>query len=286
MSFQLDTESLRAVIVVADLGGVTRAAQALNLTQSAVSHKIKRLEEKIGRPLFARSGRQFNLTVDGQQLLEYARRVVNIHDEAVAQFFRQELSGELRLGTTQGISTSGVAKILSRFSRLYPEVALMTQVDHSPVLKQLLRNGEIDLALVHVFEAELKPEDHILWWDDLLWVEAEDFSGDDYKHLPLITYHRDCFYRAWALDALKKQGRSVRVVLECPYVEGVISGIRSGLGISLINQGDLQSSLRVSRLALPPAPRVAHIARFGSHNPTPQAQALLEAIKGELLPQN
>lgn len=270
-------------MIVAEVGGVTRAAKALNLTQSAVSHKIKRLEEKIGRPLFARSGGEFRPTADGYQLLEYAARIVNIHDEAVAQFFRQELSGELRLGITQTVSTSGITKILTRFSRVYPEVALFTRVEHSPVLRSLLEDGEIDLALLHAFEHEVRPDDHIIWQDNLVWAESEDFRKSEHQQLPLITFYRNCFYRSWAIEYLKKQGQSVRVVLECTHIEGVVAAIKSGLGISLINQGHLKPGIRESKLPLPRPPRVYHVARFGTGTPTQQAQTLLAAIKGELV---
>ena len=115
MKIRLDIESLRAMKAVATAGSVTRAAVKLNLTQSAVSHKIKRLEERIGRPIFLRADGSLVVTEDGVHLLNYAERLVGVHDEAVALFSRNELSGHIRLGVTQDITGSGIARVLARF---------------------------------------------------------------------------------------------------------------------------------------------------------------------------
>jgi molybdate transport repressor ModE-like protein len=76
MKLRLDIESLRAMKAVASTGSVTRAAVKLNLTQSAVSHKIKRLEERIGRPVFVRTDGSLGVTEDGARLLNYAERLL------------------------------------------------------------------------------------------------------------------------------------------------------------------------------------------------------------------
>ena len=97
---QLDTESLRTFATVLDTGGMTSAAQQLNLSQSAVSWKIKRLEERVGRDLLVRDGRSLRPSRDGQELLVYARAIIDLHDEAVARLSSSELTGRLRLGAT------------------------------------------------------------------------------------------------------------------------------------------------------------------------------------------
>ena len=94
----LDIDSMRALTVIAETGGITRAAKRLNLSQSAVSHKMKRLERKLNRSLFARTDGKFHLSADGEKLLDYAQRLFKLHDEAYASFHQSDLTGELPKG--------------------------------------------------------------------------------------------------------------------------------------------------------------------------------------------
>ena len=194
---QLDIESMRALTVIVESGGITRAAKKLNLSQSAVSHKMKRLEQKINRSLFARVEGKLSLSSDGENLLDYARRMVKLHDEAVASFKQSDLAGELRLGITEDITAPGMAQILSSFSRSFPNINLMSRVSHTPELIRWLQAGEIDMAFIEVFETDLLESDHALGEQEIVWLQAQDFSYDAQQPIPFVTYHKDCFYKAW-----------------------------------------------------------------------------------------
>jgi DNA-binding transcriptional LysR family regulator len=283
MKLRLDIESLRAVRAVAATGNVTRAAVRLNLTQSAVSHKIKRLEERIGRPIFTRTDGSLGPTEDGERLLNYAERLVAVHDEAVALFSRNELSGHIRLGVTEDMTGSGIARVLARFSMVYPNVSLVSRVAHSMILGNQLRRGEIDLALMQLFDHDLLEQDKVLRWDDVIWVQSEDFEPVESGSLPFIAFHERCFYRVWASEALIDSGRSLRVVLECPSVEGVTDAVRSGLGLSLINRRNLRAGCIESSMPLPKPPRVGYVARSAISNPPEIVATLRAAIEDELL---
>jgi DNA-binding transcriptional LysR family regulator len=292
----LDIDSMRALTVIAESGGITRAAHRLNLSQSAVSHKMKRLEAKLNRSLFMRGGGKFALSSDGEKLLDYARRMVKLHDEACASFHQSDLAGELRLGITEDVSAPGMAQILSRFSTSFPNVSLTSRVAHTPELVRCLRNGEIDMALIEVFEEDLLPTDHILGRQQIVWLQAEDFILDHDQPLPFVTYHRNCFYKDWAEQALASSDRSLRVVFECPSIDGMINAVRCGLGIGLVNLGVLRRrhatgsragsrGLRVGDSDLPAPPVIQHVARFSSGISTRQTEKLLQAIKSELVTQ-
>jgi len=218
---RLDIESLRAVKTVADSGGVTRAAARLHLTQSAVSHKIKRLEDRIGRPLFRRAEGGWGPTEDGARLLRYAERLLAVHDEAVAQLASRDLAGSLRLGITEDTTGAGIAGILARFARLYPRVDLSARVEQSLVLRERLARGEIDLAVMQVFETDAAPGDLVLWRDDLVWAQSPDFELRAGASLPFVAFDAHCLYRRWAEAALAKTGPALRIVLECPSFDGV-----------------------------------------------------------------
>ncbi|MEM7562482.1 MAG: LysR family transcriptional regulator, partial [Pseudomonadota bacterium] len=236
----LDIDSMRALTLIAETGGVTRAAKQMNLSQSAVSHKMKRLEARLNRKLFRRVEGRYALSSDGERLLDYARRLVRLHDEAYASFHQSDLAGELRLGITEDISAPGMAQVLSSFSRRFPNVALTSRVAHTPELVRCLRDGEIDMALIEVFESRILEDDHPLGRQQVVWIQAEDYVLDTKQPIPFVTYHKDCFYKAWAEKALADADQSVRVVFECPSIDGMVNAVRSGLGVGLINLGVLE----------------------------------------------
>lgn len=294
MSANLDIDSMRALTVIADSGGITRAAKKLNLSQSAVSHKMKRLEQKINRSLFTRAEGKLNFTSDGERLLDYARRMVRLHDEACANFYQSDLAGELRLGITEDITASGMAQILSSFTGSFPNIALTSRVSHTPELIRWLNKGEIDMALIEVFESDQLATDQALGRQEVVWIQAEDFIHNAAEAIPFVTYHKDCFYKAWAEKALSERGQNLRVVYECPSIDGVINAVRTGLGIGLVNHAAMEQRLlnrrenrefKIDRSLFPQPPAIQHVARFSQGVATQQMTKLLELIKAELLPQ-
>ncbi len=284
---------MRALTAIAETGGVTRAAKKLNLSQSAVSHKVKRLEKSLNRNLFSRVDGKLSFSRDGEKLLDYARRMVRLHDEAWASFHQSDLAGELRLGITEDITAPDMARILSNFSNNFPMVALTSRVAHTPELVKWLDQGEVDMALIEVFESELLEGDHALGSQQVVWLQAEDFILED-GPIPYVTYHSECFYKAWAEQALARIDRSLRVVFECPSLDGMVNAVRNGLGIGLVNYNVFDQrqagrrgeglGLTIERMLLPQPPPIQHVARFSSGIPTQQMKKLLELIKQELIP--
>ena len=98
MSALIDIDQLRTFVAIVETGSFTKAAEVVHKTQSAVSMQMKRLEERLGRPIFVRDGRASKLTEDGERLLDYARRIIKLNVEALAAFDDKELTGRVRLG--------------------------------------------------------------------------------------------------------------------------------------------------------------------------------------------
>jgi len=98
MTALIDIDQLRTFIAIAETGSFTRAADVVHKTQSAVSMQMKRLEERLGRPIFARDGRASKLTEDGERLIDYARRIVKLNIEALATFSDTEFVGRATTG--------------------------------------------------------------------------------------------------------------------------------------------------------------------------------------------
>lgn len=283
MDIRLELESLRAFKTVAQAGGMTQAAQRLNLTQSAVSHKMKRLEAKVGAVLFQRKGGGMVPTEDGRYLLRYAEQMLALHDEAVTRFWHDDLSGAVELGITEYIPIDGVAKILARYSNAFPKLSINTRAEQSLVLNDWLEAGEVDLALVQILERNILPSDHVLWRDQIVWVQSETFDLSTNADIPFISFDRRGLSMQWAVPALAKVGRKLQVVFECPGVEGVRAAVRSGLGLALLTKRKLRPGMVISDIPLPQPPRVAYVARTSSENPTVPVAALLAAIEDEFV---
>ena len=164
----LDVTVLRSFVAVAQTGGVTRAAGFLNLTQSAVSMQLKRLEELLGLELLDRSARQIGLTAAGEQLLGYARRMVDLNDEAFARLTHEEFSGEISLGVPYDIVYPVVPRVLQRFALEMPRVRVNLVTGNTKSLKDEFSRGAVDLILTTESEVD---------------IGGGDFVGDDLRDL-------------------------------------------------------------------------------------------------------
>ena len=122
MPRNLDLTALRSFVTVAETGGVTRAAGFLNLTQSAVSMQLKRLEEALDLQLLDRTSRSVSLTASGEQLLGYAKRMLELNDEAWGRLTSGEYEGQIVLGVPHDIVLPALPRVLARFAAEYPRV--------------------------------------------------------------------------------------------------------------------------------------------------------------------
>ncbi len=143
----LQTDLLRTFVAAADTGGYTAAASTVHRSQSAVSLQMKRLEEGIGRRLFKRNGHSMLLTPEGETLLLYARRILQLHDEALAAVVKPDLTGRVRLGAPEDYAELLLPKVLSRFADAYPLVLVDVFCESSSELLKTLDHGELDLMV-------------------------------------------------------------------------------------------------------------------------------------------
>ena len=203
MKRNLDMTALRALLAVQDQGGVTRAASVLNLTQSAVSMQIKRLEDSLGLALFDRRGRAMLPTAAGEQLLSYARRMLALNDEVVGRLTDADLSGEIRLAVPYDIVTPVIPPILQAFQRAYPRMKVQLQATHTRKALALFREGGCDLILTT--EDICPPEAETLCERDLVWIGAR--GGSCWQERPLrLAVGRYCAFRAGVIRALDHAG--------------------------------------------------------------------------------
>jgi DNA-binding transcriptional LysR family regulator len=203
MPRNLDLAAVRSFVTVADVGGVTRAAGYLNLTQSAVSMQIKRLEESLGLSLFLRAARKLALSPEGEQLLSYGRRMLALNDEALARFSSTACSGAIRLGVPHDVVYPVIPGILRRMAQAYPMVQVNLVSSFTVLMKQGFERGDFDVILTT--ETHPDPKAEVLSSRPLVWVGAR--GGNAWQRRPLRLGFKDtCIFRPTAQAALDAAG--------------------------------------------------------------------------------
>jgi len=243
MTALLDVDQLRTFVAIVETGSFTRAAEVVHKTQSAVSMQMKRLEERLERPIFARDGRASKLTEDGERLLDYARRIVKLNAEALAAFSNPELSGVVRLGVPDDYADRYLPEIMARFSRVYPGVELTVFCEPSIDLIARLDANEIDLAIVTSCESYRASE--IFRQERLLWVTSSRHSAHCDDPLPLALGRPTWDWRKAAMDSLDSLGRAHRLLFSSGNAGAISAAVLAGLAVSVLPTSGIRPGMRV-----------------------------------------
>ncbi|MDE2576186.1 MAG: LysR family transcriptional regulator [Rhodospirillales bacterium] len=245
----LDLDLLRCFATVSEQGGFTAAGQSLGLTQSAVSLKIKRLEDVLQKRVFARTSRRLALTADGEVLLVYTRRLLALNDEAVRRMIAPPVRGHLRLGVADHFVPQHLAPILARFARTYPDVQLEVEVGRSHELRAACERGALDLVIGKRRDGETTGTP--IWTETLAWVAARDSQpgrwtpeGGRNAPLPLAMLPPGCMFRDRALATLSRANIAHEIVYTSASLLGVIAAAEAGLGVSVLGRSTLTPGLR------------------------------------------
>lgn len=230
MPRNLDLASLRSFVTVADVGGVTRAAGYLNLTQSAVSMQIKRLEEALGMTLFLRAARKLALSPEGEQLLSYGRRMLALNDEALSQLAATCCQGEIRLGVPHDVVYPAIPGILRRMAQSYPRVRINLVSSFTILMKQDFARGAFDVMLTT--EDTPDPGAEVLSTRQLVWVGAPD--GNAWQRRPLRLGFKDtCIFRPRAQAALEEAGIAWEMATGGESEQAVEATVAADLAVSV-----------------------------------------------------
>ncbi len=229
----LDIDLLRTFVVIASERNFTRAAERLMRQQSTVSLQIKRLEEALGQRLLDRTPRSVELTPEGEAVLAYAQKILDLNDEVVSLTHEPQMQGVVRLGTPEDFATQHLPDILARFVQAYPSVALEVTCDLTLNLAQGFRKGDFDIVLLKR-ERSAGNGGVRVWREPLVWVAGQH----DYVHgsgpLPLVVSPEPCVYRKRAIESLDRARRRWRIAYTCGSLAGSIAAVRAGLGISVL----------------------------------------------------
>jgi DNA-binding transcriptional LysR family regulator len=281
----LSIDRLRTFVAVVKLGSFAAAATELLCTQSAVTQQMRRLETELGKQLFQKVGRSKQLTQDGLLLVDYAKRLVALHEEACAAMTSTAVMGDLRLGAPHDITDSILPNLLAELSRSFPGLRVSIHVGRSPHLLQELRRGEIDMTVASFIDApDLRQIS--LRTSPIVWMCGARFRYDPTQPLPLIVVASDSSqFRNIAIEHLDRSGIPWRITYSSPTVVGVRAAVRAGLGVTARSVEMLGPDLRVMGEAegLPHLPDVSFRMFLSPISANKAAQRVFESLNGQRL---
>ena len=307
-----DVAALRSLVAGVDLGSFAKAADRVARSSSAVSAQIRKLEEQAGTPLFMKAGRGLALTDAGDAMLRYARRMIELNDEAVAAVRGVNLDGWVRVGLQEDFGEAILPDVLGRFARAHPRVRIEARVARNADLLDRLDANQLDLALVWgdpasaalVSRAGIDGE--AIAQVPMRWVGAVGRGGFGMpdgggevgagggageaaggaarapgEPLPLVVFDRPCRFFGAATDALDRAGVPWRVAFTTPSLAGLWAAAAAGLGLTVRSHYGLPASVRVLDAAscgLPALPSLPLILLRRTSSATPTVDRLARIV--------
>ena len=250
----LELDLLKTFAAIARTGSFSRAAQAVHRTPSAVSMQMKRLEEIVGRPLFAKDGRSVVFTEAGDELLGYARRLLRLSEEALARFRCADTAGIVRLGTPDDYATRYLPRILSRFAASHPLVQVDVDCRSSSELVGRLEEGALDIALVSTgLGCPVPSTGLIVHRERLVWAGARWGDAHLRRPVPLAVSGTTCAWRIRALEALDHVGVPYRVAYSSKHYVGQMAAVLADLAVAPLPRSVIDGELMpIDERVLPP----------------------------------
>ena len=242
----LQMDWLKCFVATVDAGSLSGAAAEIHRSQSAVSMQIKKLETTVGCQLLVRGPRQLQLTHEGQVLLGYARRMLDLHAEAQLAFQGEVVSGLVRLGVPDDYASKYLTPVLKRFAPSHGNVEIQLDCEQSTSLIPRVARGELDLALV---SRDHSRRGTLLFHEPMVWVGSTQFDAWSRNPLPIAVYEAASLGRRSAINSLALQGRPYKVVYNSSSLAGQIAAVESGLAVAALTQCSAPAHLQVLGLA-------------------------------------
>ncbi|MGE4268074.1 MAG: LysR family transcriptional regulator [Deferribacterales bacterium] len=224
---ELSIDLLRTFVTVARVNSYTKASCLLNMTQSAVSMQMKRLEDQTGT-LFIKQGKRFSISPTGERLLEHAVRILKAHDDALSVIANPDIHDHIRVGSPELYASSFLPNALRRFYARYPN----SRIDFSTYMKEtMLRkidSGDLDVAIC----SDMPEPFEKIYTEKVVWVASRCMCATKMNPLPLAVYPEGCHIRKWSINALEEAGIPYRIAFVANSVFALLSAVRAGIAVS------------------------------------------------------
>jgi DNA-binding transcriptional LysR family regulator len=243
ITFDLDV--MRSFVTGVELGSFAKAADRLARSTSAVSAQLKKLEEQAGTALLRKAGRGMVLTEAGETMLGYARRLLELNDEAAHAVRGVQLEGRVRLGLQEDFGESVLPDVLGRFKRAHPKLRVEVHIARNAVLLDGINGGRLDLALAWETGLRAAHAQHVQTLP-MCWIVSRDEQPvrEAGEPLPLVVLEAPCLLRSAAIDALDRAGVPWRIAFTSASLAGTWAAVKAGLGISVRTPFGLPADVR------------------------------------------
>jgi DNA-binding transcriptional LysR family regulator len=281
----LDMDALRTLAAILRQGSLQRAAERVGRSQSAVSQQMRKLEGQIGEPLFRKQGRHVVLTETGELVHAYARRMLDLNDEAVRAVRGASVEGVVRFGLPGDFAESWLPATLGQFKKAHPAVRVDIAVERNGLLLERLDKGELDLVLVMGYAS--RSDAQRVATLPMAWigpVGAEPILRPDVP-VDLALYESPCFFRRAGTEALDKASISWRPAYTTSSLQSLWAGVAAGLGITLRTMAGVPPTLMRldEKHGLPPLPSVELCLHAGRNEMTPALAELRRMVLGHAM---
>ena len=277
-----DIDVLRSLVAMNELGGLAQAGRQRGRTVAALSLQMRKLEDQAGTELFFKDGRKLALTDSGTVMLSYAKRILALNDEAQHTLRSSDVSGQVRLGTSQDFGDAWLPPVLAQFSREYPAVGLEVSIDRSSQLILEVERGAMDMVLTMGLGD--RPNSICVGHLPLVWIAHRDFEWDRSRPLPLAVFPVPCRFRAKANAELDAAGIPWTVALTSTSLYGIWAAVNAKLGVTLRTVQGLQPELEVvdDKFGLPTLGTVDISLTINGDSRTPAVGKLVELLRDAL----
>jgi DNA-binding transcriptional LysR family regulator len=250
----LDLDAVQAFVLIADLASFTRAAEALDTTQSAVSLKLKRLEGRLGRRLLERTPRRVRLSAEGVTFLDAARELLSAHERALSSHVSARMS--LRIGFGDQAGGTQLPTLLAKVGAYDRSLQLEVRIGTSRSLLAAYDSNELDAVIV-CRDAE-RPDGETLFIEPHHWYAVSDWQQMPGEPLRLASLASPCVVRGLALKALEEAGIAWSEVFVGGGIPAVSAAVSAGLAVSPLTRRTCPpSAVDVgARLGLPEIPPI------------------------------
>ena len=275
----LDLDLLRTFVAVADLNTFAAAAAAVRRTQSAVSQQMQRLEQLVGKELFARHGRNKLLTEHGIQLLGYARKILRFNDEACTSLMFSNLQGVLTIGATDESADTILPFLLNRISSVYPKLALDVRVKRNPISGDSQQDQSVDLV---VTTHRVEQFDYLtLRTSPTHWYCAAEYVLQKGEAIPLVLMDEPSLFRDMVINALNEADIPWRLAYVASTLPAVKAAVKAGLGVTARPVEMMSPDLRVLGRAdgMPQLPDTEYLLCCNPNSQNDLSQVIFQAME-------
>lgn len=275
----LDLDLLRTFVAVADLNTFAAAAAAVCRTQSAVSQQMQRLEQLVGKELFARHGRNKLLTEHGIQLLGYARKILRFNEEACMSLMYSNLQGVLTLGASDESADTILPFLLNRISSVYPKLALDVSVKRNAFMIEMLNENKVDLVVTTHRPGQFNCL--TLRTSPTHWYCAAEYVLQKGEPIPLVLLDDPSPFRDMVLSALNEANIPWRLAYVASTLPAVRAAVKAGLGVTARPVEMMSPDLRVLGKSdgLPALPDTEYLLCHNTSSNNELAKVVFEAME-------